>query len=80
MHHAPHPLCVPAAHRQHWASGNSALDLSHLPDLGRAALWVHDHLRETVDLARPGGTRLLCNPTGLRFGNAALRDDLVVEV
>jgi len=43
-------------------------------------LWVHGHLHETVDLVRPGGTRILCNPAGPRFGNAAFRDGLVVEV
>ena len=79
-HHAPHPLCVPAAYRQHWVAGNSASDLSHLTDAGRAAVWVHGHLHETVDLVRPGGTRILCNPAGPQFGNAAFRDDLVVEV
>jgi len=79
-HHAPHPLCVPAAHRSSWGAGNSASDLSHLTDMGRAALWVHGHLHHTVDLVRPGGTRILCNPAGPRFGNAAFRDDLVAEV
>ena len=79
-HHAPHLLCVPAAYRQHWAAGNSASDLSHLTDSGRAALWVHGHLHESVDLVRPRGTRIVCNPAGPRFGNAGFRDDLVVEV
>ncbi len=79
-HHAPHPLCVPSVLRHHWAAGNSASDLSALTDSGRAALWVHGHLHESVDLARPGGTRILCNPAGPRFGNADFRDDLVVEV
>ncbi len=79
-HHAPHLLCVPAAYRQHWVAGNSASDLSYLTDTGRVALWVHGHLHETVDLVRPGGTRILCNPAGPRFSNAAFKDDLVVEV
>lgn len=79
-HHAPHPLCLPAAHRATWGAGNSASDLSALTDLGRAALWVHGHLHHSVDLVRPGGTRILCNPAGPRFGNAAFRDDLMVEV
>ncbi len=79
-HHAPHPLCVPAALRQSWAAGNSASDLSHLTDSGQVALWVHGHLHESVDLVRPGGMRVLCNPAGPRFSNAAFRDDLVVEV
>ncbi len=79
-HHAPHPLCVPAAHRSSWGAGNSASDLSHLTDTGRAALWVHGHLHHTVDLVRPGGTRILCNPAGPRLGNADFHDDLVAEV
>jgi len=79
-HHAPHPLCVPVAHRSSWGAGNSASDLSHLTDTGRAALWVHGHLHHTMDLVRPGGTRILCNPAGPRFGNADSRDDLVIEV
>ena len=79
-HHAPHPLCVPAVHRQGWVAGNSASDLSHLTDFGSAALWVHGHLHHSVDLIRPGGTRILCNPAGPRFGNADFRDDLVVKV
>lgn len=79
-HHAPHPLCVPAAYRQSRVAGNSASDLSHLTDSGSAVLWVHGHLHESVDLLRPGGTRIVCNPAGPRFGNAAFRDDLVVEI
>lgn len=43
-HHAPYPLCMPAAHRSSWVAGNSASDLSHLTDTGRAALWVYAHL------------------------------------
>lgn len=79
-HHAPHPLCVPAIYRRSWAAGNSASDLSHLTDSGRASLWVHGHLHESVDLLRPGGTRIVCNPAGPRFGNPAFRDGLVAEV
>ena len=79
-HHAPHPLCVPAAHRATWVAGNSASDLSALADSGRAALWVHGHLHHSVDLVQPGGTRILCNPAGPRFGNAGFCDGLVVEV
>ena len=79
-HHAPHLLCVPAGYRQHWVAGNSASDLSALTDAGQVSLWVHGHLHETVDLTRPGGTRIVCNPAGPRFGNAGFRDDLVVEV
>ena len=79
-HHAPHPLCLPEAHRSGWAAGNAASDLSELTDCGRAALWVHGHVHHTVDLARPGGTHIVCNPTGAGFANAWFREDLVVEV
>ncbi len=79
-HHAPHPLCMPAAHRSSSGAGNLASDLSHLTDTGGAALWVHGHLHHTVNLVRPGGTRILCNPAGPRFGNADFCDDLVAEV
>lgn len=79
-HHAPHPSCVPAVHRATWGAGNSASDLSPLTDSGRASLWVHGHLHHSVDLVRPGGMRILCNPAGPRFSNAEFRDDLVVEV
>ncbi len=79
-HHAPHPLCLPEAHRSGWLAGNAASDLSALTDAGRIALWVHGHVHHTVDLERPGGTRIVCNPAGPGFTNLAFRDDFVVEV
>lgn len=79
-HHAPHPLCLPAAHRAGWVAGNSASDLSHLTDGGRIALWVHGHVHHTVALSRPGGTRIVCNAAGPGFGNLQFREELVVEV
>lgn len=79
-HHAPHPLCLPEAHRTGWAAGNAASDLSALTDSGRIALWVHGHVHHRVDLVRPGGTRIVCNPAGAGFANPGFRDDLVVEV
>ncbi len=79
-HHAPHPLCLPEAHRTGWAAGNAASDLSPLTDSGRIALWVHGHVHTTTDLIQPGGTRIVCNPAGPGFINPAFRDDWVVEV
>jgi predicted ATPase/Icc-related predicted phosphoesterase len=79
-HHAPHPLCLPASDSTGWAAGNAASDLSSLTDFGQAALWVHGHLHHSVDLRRPGGTRIVCNPAGTGFSNGAFLDDLVVEV
>jgi Icc-related predicted phosphoesterase len=79
-HHAPHPLCLPEAHRCGWAAGNAASDLSALTDSGRIAVWVHGHVHHSVDLVRPGGTRIVCNPAGPGFTNPSLREDLVVAV
>jgi Icc-related predicted phosphoesterase len=79
-HHAPHPLCLPEAHRCGWAAGNAASDLSALTDSGRIAVWVHGHVHHGVDLVRPGGTRIVCNPAGPGFTNPSFREDLVVAV
>jgi Icc-related predicted phosphoesterase len=71
-HHAPHRGCLPAGH--------AASDLSPLTDTGQAALWVHGHIHGTLDIACPGGTRIVCNAAGPGFTNLAFRDDWVVEV
>lgn len=78
-HHAPHPLCLAEEYRQRWAAG-AASDLTHLTDSGKIDLWVHGHLHQSVDLRRPKGTRIVCNPAGSFFSNPLFRDDLVVEV
>ncbi|EKF42410.1 metallophosphoesterase [Nitratireductor indicus C115] len=79
-HHAPHPECLPFAHRNTWSAGNSASDLSHLTDSGRIALWVHGHIHASVDMIRPNGTRILCNPAGSMFSNPAFDEAHVVEI
>lgn len=79
-HHAPHPLCLAMEYRQRWMAGIAASDLSHLTDRGLVDLWVHGHLHQSVDLVRPGGTRIVCNPAGDLFSNARFQDDFVVEV
>ncbi len=79
-HHAPHPACLPPGHRSGWAAGIAASDLSPLTDSGQAALWVHGHVHGTIDITRPGGTRIVCNAAGPGFTNLAFRDDWVVEV
>ncbi len=70
-HHAPHPDCIAPAWRGTWNAGSLTLDLSALTDTGRAALWMHGHVHHSLDLVRPGGTRILCNPAGPRFANPA---------
>lgn len=79
-HHAPHPDSLPAGARGSWMAGNSASDLSDLTDAGNVSLWVHGHIHESVDMTRPGGTRIVCNPAGTMFGNASFDEGLVIEV
>ena len=79
-HHAPHPDCIAPAQRGTWNAGNSASDLSALTDSGRAALWVHGHVHHSLDLPRPGGTRLLCNPAGAGFANLAFDENRVIAL
>jgi 3',5'-cyclic AMP phosphodiesterase CpdA len=79
-HHAPHPLCVPHDLRDTWGSGNMASDLSYLTDSGRVSLWVHGHIHVNVDIERPGGTRIVCNPAGVRFSNPSFDESFVVTV
>ena len=79
-HHAPHPECLPKSYRDTWKAGNSASDLSYLTDSGRVALWVHGHIHENVDMIRPNGTRVLCNPAGPRFANPDFNESLVIRV
>ena len=78
-HHAPHPLCLPEAHRTGWAAGNAASDLSYLTDAGRIDLWVHGHVHHSVNQTFRH-TPVVCNPAGPGFSNPAFQDDLVVEV
>lgn len=79
-HHAPHAECLPPEHRNTWGAGNSASDLSHMTDSGQVALWIHGHIHNSIDLVRPRGTRILCNPAGPMFCNAGFNETLVVEV
>lgn len=79
-HHAPHPECIALARRHTWTAGNSASNLSTLTDAGRVALWVHGHVHHSLDLIRPGGTQIVCNPAGPRFTNPAFDDARIVEI
>ncbi|CAH1681150.1 hypothetical protein BOSEA31B_15136 [Hyphomicrobiales bacterium] len=79
-HHAPHPVCIAEPDRGTWAAGNSASDLSDLTDRGKAALWIHGHVHRSVNIQRPNGTRIICNPAGPLFCNTAFDEGLVVLV
>lgn len=81
-HHAPHRLSVHPRFEQDLVTGAYASDLSDL--MGRAALWVHGHMHDSVDY-RVNGTRVVCNPRGYvrRDGsqeNARFEPGLVLEV
>lgn len=79
-HHAPHPACLAPTDIGKWMAGNCASDLSELTDTARAKLWVHGHVHHSIDMRRPGGTRILCNPAGTLFSNSEFDERLVVEV
>ncbi|WP_372367197.1 metallophosphoesterase [Candidatus Uabimicrobium sp. HlEnr_7] len=79
-HHAPHFDCLPKNFYNTWIAGNVASDLSNLTDTGRIVLWIHGHLHDSVDITRPNGTRILCNPAGKIFSNLSFNENLVVEI
>ena len=79
-HHAPHPDCIAPAQRGTWNASNSVSDLSALTDSGRAAVWVQGHVHHSLDLTRPDGTRLLCNPAGAGFANFAFDENRVIAL
>lgn len=79
-HHAPHPACLAPAQRGTWNAGNSASDLSNLTDDGRVRLWLHGHVHHSLDLVRPGGTRIRCNPAGSGFANLTFDEACVVAL
>jgi len=79
-HHAPLPGCLSPELRGRPVSGILASDLSRLTDAGRASLWIHGHVHHNVDLTRPGGTRVVCNPAGYAMSNPGFDDGLVFEI
>lgn len=78
-HHAPLADCLPERAKGFWA-GNCASDLSALTDSGRIKLWLHGHLHNSVDLLRPSGTRIMCNPAGYRFENPHFQENMIIEI
>ncbi|WP_207001346.1 metallophosphoesterase family protein [Trinickia mobilis] len=60
-HHAPHPLSIPAAYREHVLAASFASDLSDLVSM--ADLWIHGHVHESRDYT-VGKCRVICNPRG----------------
>jgi Icc-related predicted phosphoesterase len=79
-HHAPHPDCLGAMSINHPRAGLLASDLSTLTDSGHIKLWVHGHVHHSVDVTRPGETRIIANPAGVHFSNTTFNEALVIEV
>lgn len=79
-HYAPHRVCLLPDHRSGRAAASAASDLSHLTDSGKIALWAHGHVHQSIDLVRPNGTRIVCNPAGRNFENEGFRDDFTVDI
>ncbi|WP_075879826.1 metallophosphoesterase [Vreelandella massiliensis] len=78
-HHAPLADCIPPRYQ---GDSLSPAFASHLPHLmGNAALWVHGHVHETVDLDCQG-TWVMANPGGYpnEFDAPSFVPDRVVEV
>lgn len=78
--HAPLPDCIAPADSGKWIAGNCASDCSELTDCGRVELWIHGHVHHSIDMRRPAGTRIICNPAGALFSNSAFDENLVVVV
>lgn len=79
-HHAPHLDCVPMQYRCRWRAGGLASDLSHLTDTGQVKLWIHGHVHSSIDINRPNGTRIVCNPAGEMFSNSDFKEEFVIIV
>jgi hypothetical protein len=78
-HHAPSARSLLPGRETDPSGAFAASDLEHLLAAG-ADLWIHGHVHHSVDLACPGGTRLLCNPFGYHGSNAAFEEAKSVEV
>ncbi|GGB80752.1 hypothetical protein GCM10011352_03070 [Marinobacterium zhoushanense] len=78
-HHAPLPACIPPRYRGDLLSPAFASRLTHL--MGNAALWVHGHVHEPVNL-ECCGTRIIANPGGYpdEFNPPCFIPGLVIEL
>ncbi|MBV1788229.1 metallophosphoesterase family protein [Marinobacterium sp. D7] len=78
-HHAPLAACIPPRYQGDILSPAFASRLSQL--MGRAALWIHGHVHEPVDL-ECRGTRIIANPGGYpnEFDPPCFVPDLVVDL
>lgn len=78
-HHAPHPQSVHPRYRNDLLSAAFVSDLTAVIEAGQPLLWVHGHTHESFDY-RVGPTRVVCNPHGYGFENAAFNPAFLVEL
>jgi Icc-related predicted phosphoesterase len=79
-HHPPLEACLSRSCLGKPISGIMGSDLSRVTDTGKIALWIHGHVHGSVDLVRPNGTRIFCNPAGNAFSNHRFDEARTVEV
>lgn len=63
-HHAPHLNSIPEEYKEDILSCCYASDLTNY--MGKAKLWIHGHVHESVDYELKG-TRVLSNPRGYKL-------------
>ncbi len=71
-HHAPHPNSIPPRFANDLLSAAYASDLTGL--MGKAGLWIHGHMHNSVDYA-VNGTRVVANPRGYAHKNGGMEND-----
>jgi Icc-related predicted phosphoesterase len=78
-HHAPHPGSMHSRYKSDLLTAAYVSDLTAVIEAGRADLWVHGHVHESLDY-RVGATRVVCNPHGYGTENERFDSALVVGV
>jgi len=83
-HHASSFRSVVARYRKDLLSACFASKLDHLMHGGKARLWIHGHMHDSLDY-EVNGTRVICNPRGYcRYEggeeNGEFNPGLIVEV
>ena len=77
-HHLPHQFSIPERFRGDPTNAAYASDLSGLIEEGAPALWIHGHMHDCCDYV-VGGTRIISNPRGYAYENAAFDARLVID-
>src|SRR5690606_7398172 len=78
-HHLPHVRSIPERFDGDLLNAAYASDLSDVIEEGQPALWVHGHIHDSCEY-HVVNTRVICNPRGYGWENAAFKDAFVLEV